>query len=114
MQSFLEPFTTWPVREKNALAAFSVSGLFIFYVVCVARGRIDIASLLLILVYALYSSGLYRHWKALACVVAIYTALSVALPLSDLNAGKIDGNLVESTAQDLAKSSIVTRQENQA
>lgn len=56
------------------------SGVFVFYVLFIARGRVDLVCLLFVLVYAIYISGLYSRWRTIIVVGILYGLTGVMMP----------------------------------
>jgi len=66
-------------REKP-LPNLLKSGLFIFYVFFIARGRIDMACVALALIFAIYTSGILSRWRILLGVGIFYVLLGSLIP----------------------------------
>lgn len=66
--------------REDTLANLLKSGLFTFYVFFIARGRLDMACLLLAMLYGISTSGLLSRWRMLATVATIYIVLGSLIP----------------------------------
>ena len=88
------------------LLNIAVSGLFVFYVLFIARGRVDLACLALALTYAVYTSRLYHHWRLMVAVAIVYGSLGTLIPQHGIAVADSPHALAPSEASATAKPEI--------
>lgn len=81
--------------REDAVANLVKSSLFMFYVFFVARGRIDMACLLLAMLYGIVTSGLLSRWRTLAALGVIYAVLGSLIPQYDIDPVSEPGESVQ-------------------
>lgn len=66
--------------KERAVANILKSGLFVFYVFFIARGRVDMMCMAVAILYAICTSGLLARWRTLVAIAVFYTVLGSLIP----------------------------------